>query len=75
MGFLAGSLTAGASVYYYILGEYRVSNEMLTEDISVSFPLALSADRLFFDELVLILLLCIGSSLSSEELAWVWVLL
>lgn len=76
VGFLAGSLTAGASVYYYILGEYRVSNEMLTEDISVSFPLALSADRLFFDELVLILLfLCIGSSLSSEELAWVWVLL
>ncbi|PLB55651.1 hypothetical protein P170DRAFT_433160 [Aspergillus steynii IBT 23096] len=33
-GFLAGSLTAGASVYYYILGEYRTSNEMLTEDIS-----------------------------------------
>ncbi|KAL1877193.1 hypothetical protein Plec18167_004881 [Paecilomyces lecythidis] len=32
-GFLFGSVLAGASVYYYILGEYRVSNEMLTEDI------------------------------------------
>ncbi|KAL5358706.1 hypothetical protein BJX96DRAFT_173690 [Aspergillus floccosus] len=32
-GFLAGAVAAGASVYYYILGEYRVSNEMLTEDI------------------------------------------
>ncbi|THC95976.1 hypothetical protein EYZ11_004523 [Aspergillus tanneri] len=34
VGFLAGTLAAGASVYYYILGEYRVSNEMLTEDIN-----------------------------------------
>ncbi|KAL4895104.1 hypothetical protein BDV59DRAFT_159927 [Aspergillus ambiguus] len=32
-GFLAGAVAAGACVYYYILGEYRVSNEMLTEDI------------------------------------------
>ncbi|OJD15454.1 hypothetical protein AJ78_04295 [Emergomyces pasteurianus Ep9510] len=32
-GFLFGSAVAGASVYYYILDEYRVSNEMLTEDI------------------------------------------
>ncbi|OJJ50161.1 hypothetical protein ASPZODRAFT_110293 [Penicilliopsis zonata CBS 506.65] len=32
-GFLAGSVAAGISVYYYILAEYRVSNEMLTEDI------------------------------------------
>jgi len=24
---------AGASVYYYILEEYKVSNELLTEDI------------------------------------------
>ncbi|PIG89159.1 hypothetical protein AARAC_002402 [Aspergillus arachidicola] len=32
-GFLTGTIVAGASVYYYILGEYRVTNEMLTEDI------------------------------------------
>ncbi|KAL2870769.1 uncharacterized protein BJX67DRAFT_344562 [Aspergillus lucknowensis] len=32
-GFLSGALVAGATVYYYILGEYRISNEMLTEDI------------------------------------------
>ncbi|BCS20535.1 uncharacterized protein APUU_20967A [Aspergillus puulaauensis] len=32
-GFLSGAVFAGATVYYYILGEYRVSNEMLTEDI------------------------------------------
>ncbi|KAL5000370.1 hypothetical protein BDV10DRAFT_162591 [Aspergillus recurvatus] len=33
-GFLTGSVVAGAAVYYYILGEYRVSNNMLTEDIN-----------------------------------------
>ncbi|KAJ5776475.1 uncharacterized protein N7511_001486 [Penicillium nucicola] len=33
-GFLAGSVAAGASVYYYVLGEYRLSNEMLSDDIS-----------------------------------------
>ncbi|KAL4970700.1 uncharacterized protein BDV14DRAFT_161726 [Aspergillus stella-maris] len=32
-GFLSGAVVAGAGVYYYILGEYRVSNTMLTEDI------------------------------------------
>ena len=35
LGFLAGSVAAGAAVYYYILDEYRLSNEMLTEDIYV----------------------------------------
>ena len=30
-----GSTLAGASVYYYILEEYKVSNELLTEDIYV----------------------------------------
>lgn len=34
-GFLLGSTAAGAGVYYYILEEYRVSNELLTEDIYV----------------------------------------
>ncbi|KAL2404235.1 hypothetical protein ABEF93_001428 [Exophiala dermatitidis] len=32
-GFLLGSTLAGASVYYYILEEYKISNELLTEDI------------------------------------------
>jgi hypothetical protein len=36
-GFLFGSVVAGASVYYYILKEYRMSNEMLTEDIYVRY--------------------------------------
>lgn len=34
-GFLTGSVAAGASVYYYILAEYRLANEMLSDDISV----------------------------------------
>ncbi|KAK9854296.1 hypothetical protein MYU51_004209 [Penicillium brevicompactum] len=33
-GFLAGSVAAGASVYYYVLGEYKIANEMLSDDIS-----------------------------------------
>lgn len=37
-GFLAGAVFAGASVYYYILGDYRVANEMLSDDISVCTP-------------------------------------
>ncbi|KAL4788355.1 hypothetical protein BJX76DRAFT_316294 [Aspergillus varians] len=32
-GFLSGAVVAGTAVYFYILGEYRISNEMLTEDI------------------------------------------
>ncbi|KAM5430491.1 hypothetical protein McanMca71_007193 [Microsporum canis] len=32
-GFLAGSTLAGASVYYYILKEFRLSNETLKGDI------------------------------------------
>jgi hypothetical protein len=26
-------------MYYYVLDEYKVSNELLTEDIYVSFPI------------------------------------
>ncbi|KAA6413243.1 MAG: hypothetical protein FRX48_02987 [Lasallia pustulata] len=33
LGFLLGSTLTGAGVYYYILEEYKVSNELLTEDI------------------------------------------
>jgi hypothetical protein len=36
-GFLLGSTVAGAAVYYYILDEYKVSNELLTEDIYVRY--------------------------------------
>ncbi|KAI4185974.1 MAG: hypothetical protein L6R41_003780 [Letrouitia leprolyta] len=32
-GFLLGTSLAGFGTYYYILDEYRVSNELLTEDI------------------------------------------
>jgi len=32
-GFLLGSVLSGAGMYYYVLNEYRVSNELLTEDI------------------------------------------
>lgn len=32
-GFLLGSTAAGALVYYYILDEYKIANQMLTEDI------------------------------------------
>jgi hypothetical protein len=34
-GFLLGATAAGAGMYYYVLEEYRVSNELLTEDIYV----------------------------------------
>ncbi|KAL8672865.1 MAG: hypothetical protein Q9168_002703 [Polycauliona sp. 1 TL-2023] len=32
-GFLLGTTLASVGTYYYILDEYRVSNELLTEDI------------------------------------------
>jgi len=32
-GFLLGSTLSGAGMYYYVLEEYRVSNNLLTEDI------------------------------------------
>lgn len=35
VGFLAGGGVAGTLVYKYILDEYKVSNELLTEDIYV----------------------------------------
>jgi hypothetical protein len=34
-GFLLGATSAGAGMYYYVIDEYRVSNELLTEDIYV----------------------------------------
>lgn len=37
-GFLCGTVAASASVYYYVLGNYRISNEMLNQDISVRNP-------------------------------------
>ncbi|USP73085.1 uncharacterized protein yc1106_00359 [Curvularia clavata] len=32
-GFLLGATTSGAGMYYYVIDEYRVSNQLLTEDI------------------------------------------
>ncbi|TVY54546.1 hypothetical protein LCER1_G002254 [Lachnellula cervina] len=32
-GFFLGSTLAGVGTYYYVLEEYKVSNELLTEDI------------------------------------------
>jgi hypothetical protein len=34
-GFLLGSVLAGSGLYYYVIDEYKVSNELLTEDIYV----------------------------------------
>ncbi|KAH8602572.1 hypothetical protein B0O99DRAFT_647462 [Bisporella sp. PMI_857] len=33
LGFFLGSTLAGTGVYYYVLEEYKVSNELLTSDI------------------------------------------
>ncbi|KAH7095345.1 hypothetical protein FB567DRAFT_586671 [Paraphoma chrysanthemicola] len=33
LGFLTGSTAAGAGMYYYVIDEYRVSNQLLTEDV------------------------------------------
>ena len=35
-GFLLGSTLAGFGMYYYVVDEYKVSNELLVEDIYVS---------------------------------------
>ncbi|OCK77251.1 hypothetical protein K432DRAFT_384837 [Lepidopterella palustris CBS 459.81] len=32
-GFLLGTTTAAGGMYYYVIDEYKVSNELLTEDI------------------------------------------
>jgi len=32
-GFLLGSFASGAGLYYYVVDEYRVSNELLSEDV------------------------------------------
>jgi hypothetical protein len=37
-GFLLGATTSGAGMYYYVIDEYRVSNQLLTEDIYVRQP-------------------------------------
>jgi hypothetical protein len=37
-GFLTGATASGAGMYYYVIDEYRVSNQLLTEDIYVRLP-------------------------------------
>ena len=44
-GFLLGSTLAGAGTWFYIMEEYRVSNELLTEDIYVRDPLVERYER------------------------------
>lgn len=34
-GFLMGTVLAGGGLYYYVVDEYKVSNELLVEDIYV----------------------------------------
>lgn len=34
-GFLLGVTLAGLSAYYYVIDEYKLANDMLTEDIYV----------------------------------------
>ena len=45
-GFLFGCVASGAGVYSYLIGEYKASNDLLIEDIYVSYlspkPLKLS---------------------------------
>lgn len=41
LGFLSGAVLSGGALYYYVIDEYRVSNELLTEDIYVSLLLSL----------------------------------
>lgn len=41
LGFLLGSTAAGTALYYYVIDEYKVSNELLTEDIFVCLSLYL----------------------------------
>lgn len=36
-GFLLGTTLSGTAVYYYVLQEYKSSNDQLTDDIYVCF--------------------------------------
>lgn len=40
-GFLLGSTVSGGAAYYYLMREYKVSNELLAADIEVFFPVPL----------------------------------
>lgn len=44
-GFLLGATSAGAGTWFYIMEEYRVSNELLTEDIYASDPIVEKYER------------------------------
>ena len=37
-GFLFGTVLSGSAVYSYLVGEYKASNDLLTEDIYVRLP-------------------------------------
>ena len=46
-GFFLGSTLAGSAVYYYVLQEYKTSNELLTGDIYVRAAPCLQSASLF----------------------------
>ena len=51
-GFLLGATASGAGMYYYVIDEYRVSNQLLTEDIYVRHS-HLPSLRMFADEITI----------------------
>jgi hypothetical protein len=44
-GFLLGAVGAGTGMYTYVVQEYKVSNELLTEDIYVCLPSSIHDQR------------------------------
>lgn len=40
-GFLLGSVLSGSGLYFYVIDEYKLSNQLLTEDIYVSHPFSI----------------------------------
>lgn len=51
LGFFLGSTLAGAGVYTYLVKEYQVSNELLTEDIYVRLSCPLTNTFLYLHTL------------------------
>ncbi len=45
-GFLLGATSASYLTWYYVMDEYKVSNELLTEDIYVSDPIVATYERI-----------------------------
>ena len=63
-GFLLGSVLAGSGLYYYVVDEYKVSNELLTEDVYVS--LALGTHRISSRHIIAYTR-CLGTPICGPE--------